>query len=113
MAEDFTSEDSWFEELAQTVPEPAGGSASSCFKSRVYSRLIEAQESDGPLEPLADSAANGSPLCVFEQIMAVAPSNALQRYQYCKICHARVAGERVESAPIFWPNCPYSDFQCH
>jgi hypothetical protein len=28
----------------------------------------------------------------------------------CRICHARILGERIEHAPIFWPGCPYSEF---
>jgi hypothetical protein len=28
----------------------------------------------------------------------------------CRICHARILGERLEKAPIFWPGCPYSEF---
>jgi hypothetical protein len=28
----------------------------------------------------------------------------------CRVCHARVLGERLERAPIFWPGCPYSEF---
>ena len=104
-------DDKWFSELAEAAPSPADGGVSSCLKSRIYSRLIAEQESAGALEPLTESAAHGSGLCVFEHLVAIVPSSRIQEYQYCKICHARVLGERVENAPIFWPNCPYSDFQ--
>jgi hypothetical protein len=29
----------------------------------------------------------------------------------CTVCHARLIGERVENAPLYWKHCPYSDFQ--
>ena len=109
--EDVNHEDVWFEMLAETAPLIEESAASSCFKSRMYSRLIEAQEQVGPLAPLDETSKAGVKLCVFERIMTVAPSEALQTFQYCKICHARVLGERVENAHIFWPHCPYSEFQ--
>ena len=85
--------------------------ASSRLKSQLYSRMIATQELTGPLVQLGESKAQGRKLCVFEQIMAAAPVKSLQEYQYCKICHARVLGEQVENAPVFWPNCPYAEFQ--
>ena len=85
--------------------------ASSRLKSQLYSKMIATQELSGPLVQLGESKAQGRELCVFEQIMAVLPSKPLQEYQYCKICHARVLGEAVENAPVFWPNCPYAEFQ--
>lgn len=85
--------------------------ASSRQKSKLYSRMIATQELTGPLVQLGATQEQGRGLCVFEQIMALAPGTALQEYQYCKICHARVLGESVENAPIFWPNCPYAEFQ--
>ena len=85
--------------------------ASSRLKSQLYSKMIATQELTGPLVQLGVSKAQGQELCVFEQIMASAPVKSLQEYQYCKICHARVLGEAFENAPIFWPNCPYAEFQ--
>ena len=85
--------------------------ASSRLKSQLYSRMIATQELNGPLVQLGESKARGRELCVFEQIMAAVPMKHLQEYQYCKICHARVLGEAVDNAPVFWPNCPYAEFQ--
>jgi hypothetical protein len=37
--------------------------------------------------------------------------DAIQSLQYCKVCHAKALGERIEQAPIYWPGCPYCEFQ--
>jgi hypothetical protein len=103
--------DNWFEDLAALAPSVEGSAASTCAKSRLYSRLIAEQEKQGPLAPLSETLARGGDLCVFERIVEIAPVDSLQTFQYCKVCHARVLGERVENAPIFWPHCPYSEFQ--
>jgi hypothetical protein len=50
-------------------------------------------------------------LCVFEQAIAMLPVGAgVGSMNPCRICHARVLGERLDRAPIFWPGCPYSEF---
>lgn len=85
--------------------------ASSRLKSLLYSRLVATMESNGPLVQLTETKAQGRGLCVFEQIMEKVPSQAIQQFHYCNICHARILGEKVENAPVFWPNCPYSEFQ--
>ncbi len=85
--------------------------ASSRLKSQLYSRLLVTMENAGPLVQLSETKAQGHGLCVFEQIMEAVPSKALQQFHYCNVCHARVLGERVENAPVFWPNCPYAEFQ--
>jgi hypothetical protein len=85
-------------------PEPA----SSRLKSRIYSRLMLEEAAEGPLLGLAETKADGRGLCVFEELVRIAPvGETLQSRNYCRICHARVAGERIENAPIYWPHCPY------
>jgi len=106
----------WMEDMAQLAPEVPDEAAldrvSTCLKSRIYSALVQTASEQGPLVPLPETRAAGFGLCVFEQLVAITPTpSALQEFQYCRVCHARVLGERVEDAPIFWPNCPYSDFQ--
>ena len=59
---------------------------------------------------LAASRACGAGLCVFEGAVTWIESERLGSMNPCTVCHARVLGERLEHAPIFWPNCPYSDF---
>jgi hypothetical protein len=86
--------------------------APSTLKSRIYSRLIQDQAAHGPLLSLTDTKASGQHLCVFEELVRIAPvGEAAKRKNYCRVCHARVAGERVEHAPIYWQNCPYVQFQ--
>jgi len=106
------NEDLWLEQLAETIPLEELVLAPSCLKSRVYSALILAAETEGPLVPLTETKQAGRGLCVFEHLVQILPSpDAVQSFQYCKVCHARVLGERVENAPIYWPCCPYSEFQ--
>jgi hypothetical protein len=105
----------WFEELASSTDLAAREApvpASSCLKSKVYSALILAMEEDGPLLPLPETKSAGRALCVFEHLVEILPApDAVQSLQYCKVCHAKALGERVEHAPIYWPGCPYCEFQ--
>ena len=105
------NDEMWFEQLSDWSDEE-DTLAPSCLKSRVYSRLIEAQQTEAPLLGLKDTAAAGRGLCVFEKLIEILPAGAsLQNFQYCSVCHARVAGEKIENAPIYWANCPYCEFQ--
>ncbi len=82
--------------------------APSTLKSRIYSRLVQEQSSSGSLRSLSETAG----LCVFEELVQIAPvGEAAKSINYCRVCHARVAGERWENAWIFWANCPYVKFQ--
>ena len=82
------------------------------LKSRVYSRLVQAQNAEGRLLPLAEVKAAGRSLCVFEELVRIAPvGEALQSRNYCRVCHARVLAEHLDPAPIWWPGCPYVRFQ--
>ena len=96
---------------AQSSRRPKG--ASSRLKSRILSQMIELLQAEGPLRALSASKANGESLCVFENMVAAMPSDALQSRNPCAVCHARILGERVENAPIYWPGCPYAGFCGH
>jgi hypothetical protein len=49
---------------------------------------------------------------VFEDLVQIAPvGESLKSRNPCRVCHARVLGENVEDAPIWWPHCPYVRFQ--
>ena len=89
------------------------GRMSSRLKSRILSKLIQLEQEQGPLRVLSESRAAGEKLCIFETAVATIPSNNLQSRNPCAVCHARILGERVEQAPIFWPGCPYSTFCGH
>lgn len=87
--------------------------ASSRLKSRILSNLISLEQAEGPLRILSDSRDAGERLCVFEHAVAALPSDNLQSRNPCAVCHARILGEHVENAPIFWPGCPYATFCGH
>lgn len=111
MPDDPGREDSWLE-FAGNADEPAGGDAPARLKSRIFSRLNLEQQKEGPLASVSESKAEGYRLCVFEEIMEAAPTgDAIKRMNYCRVCHARVLAEQMEQAPIWWPGCPYADFQ--
>ena len=60
---------------------------------------------------LSDVKDAGGHLCVFEHALTMLPvGGGVRSMNPCRICHARVLGERLEHAPIFWPGCPYSEF---
>jgi hypothetical protein len=107
-------DDDWFDALAaDSVPPPKRKRrASSKLKSKVYSALIQRQQESGPLEGLDKTKAAGEGLCVFEELVRLSKTGEkVQSVNYCSVCHARVLGEHVENAPIYWGHCPYVKFQ--
>lgn len=103
--------DVFFDQLAELC-DAAAVRAPSRLKSQTYSALVTAAQEQAPLCTLGESKAAGRGLCVFEELVRIAPvGEALQRRNYCRVCHARVLGESVEGAPIYWPHCPYVRFQ--
>lgn len=82
------------------------------LRARLLSRLNLEQAKEGPLASVGESKAAGRPLCVFEEIVRLAPVGGnLRRRNYCRVCHARLLAENLDKAPIWWEGCPYSDFQ--
>jgi hypothetical protein len=105
--------DRWFEELARITDfdERSIVRAPARLKSRIYSAIVRQQAADGPLLSLTEVKASGRDLCVFEAALRVMPlGERVKMMNPCRICHARVLGERLDHAPIFWPSCPYSEF---
>jgi hypothetical protein len=104
------SDDLWFERVAAAD----GGTAERAparLKSKIYSALIARMAESGALLNLVETRRAGGHLCVFENALALLPVEAgIHSTNPCRICHARVLGERMEHAPIFWPGCPYSEF---
>jgi hypothetical protein len=97
---------------AEAAGDRGHSTAPSRLKSRIYSALMQQHEAEGPLRPLTATHAEGRGLCVFESAARIcAPAEGIQQLNFCRVCHARVLGERVEGAPIFWHHCPYVDFQ--
>ena len=104
--------EAFFERLAGAVR--PGLSASSRLKSRIYSELMRQAAESGPLRSLTDTEFAGHELCVFEKLVQILPLGAkLDSVNYCRFCHGRVLGERMEGAPIPWNGCPYAEFQRH
>jgi len=104
------SDDLWFERLAALDAETAER-APARLKSKVYSALVARMADSGPLLDLAETKQAGGHLCVFESALAMLPVGpGLRSTNPCRVCHARVLGERMDHAPIFWPGCPYSAF---
>jgi hypothetical protein len=101
----------WFEQLAGTADADSGDLAPARLKSKVYSSLVTAMAEAGPLLDLSEIKAAGEHLCVFEHLVVMSPVGPSVRSKNpCRVCHARILGEHVEHAPIFWPGCPYSEF---
>jgi hypothetical protein len=104
-------DDKLFEILAQGQDEGSKARAPSRLKSRLYSAVVRRQQESGRLQNLAETRAEGAGLCVFEDLWQRATSgDAAQCFNCCSLCHARVLAERLERAPIYWPNCPYVAF---
>ena len=107
-------EDKLFEWLSEESDpkEDSTASAPSRLKARVYSALLQRQVEAGPLMSLTETEAGGHALCIFEKLVEISPvGETLKSLNYCRVCHARVAAEKIENAPIYWPHCPYSQFQ--
>src|SRR5688572_20933576 len=105
------SDDLWFERLAEATGELTPERAPARLKSRIYSALVVQMAESGSLLDLADNKRSGARLCVFETALTLVPlGTGVSSMNPCRICHARLLGERMEHAPIFWPGCPYSEF---
>jgi hypothetical protein len=82
------------------------------LKARVYSALLRRQVETGPLASLAESKLGAHELCVFEQLVCIAPVGEKARsLNICRVCHARLLAEHMSSAPIYWNGCPYVQFK--
>jgi hypothetical protein len=105
------ADDVWFERLAEGTGEGMPERAPARLKSKVYSALVSRMSGSGQLLDLAETKRAGGHLCVFEDVLTRLPlGNEMLSKNPCRVCHARVLGERMEHAPIFWPGCPYSEF---
>jgi hypothetical protein len=99
------------ERLAAIDDDTSAERAPARLKSKIYSELVSRLTEAGPLLSLEAIKQAGTPLCVFEKVVTALPaSEQIGSRNPCRICHARVLGERLEWAPIFWPGCPYSEF---
>jgi hypothetical protein len=105
------ADDVWFQQLADATGFAGEDRPPARLKSRVYSSLVTSMAQSGPLLDLREVKEIGGRLCVFEDAIAMLPTRAgVGSMNPCRICHARVLGEHVEHAPIFWSGCPYAEF---
>lgn len=94
-----------------TGPDPERDPAPARLKSQIYSRLLAEQAATGRLLSVSETRQSGRPLCVFEALVAHVPlPESVKSMNPCYVCHARHLAEHLDHAPIFWPNCPYSEF---
>ena len=106
---EYLPDEQWLDEVEQSTPRRR---APARVKSRVYSHLIRRMQASGPLEDIAQTREAGHGLCVFEELVRIAPvGQKAKRLYYCSVCHARILAEAVEGAPIYWGHCPYVEFQ--
>lgn len=97
-------------QAAETVTKAEN--APSRLKAKTYSALVRRQQQSGPLLNLVETHQAGHGLCVFEAAWARLPlTESAKCFNCCSLCHARVVGEHVEPAPIYWANCPYVAFK--
>ena len=105
----FLEQEQFFERLVTEAPVVV---ASSRLKSRIYSALVVAQAEAGQLLSLPECKEGGWALCVFEELVQIAPvGQTIKSLNYCRVCHARMLAERLKRAPIYWSGCPYVEFQ--
>ncbi|MFZ0733230.1 MAG: hypothetical protein WAM79_12955 [Candidatus Sulfotelmatobacter sp.] len=106
------SDDQFLERLAARSTAAKTRNAPSRLKSKIYSALVQRQAETGPLQSLTATKAAGHGLCVFEELVRIAPvGESAKQLNPCRVCHARILAELVEDAPIYWPNCPYVAFK--
>jgi hypothetical protein len=107
-------DEEFFSRLAANVEPagPTGPKTPSRLKAKVYSALVRRQTASGPLLSVSASEASGRSLCVFEKAVEILPvGDVVKSLNFCRVCHARIAAETMENAPIYWPHCPYAEFQ--
>ena len=88
----------WFQQLADTTGFAGDDRAPAHLKSKVYSSIVTNLAQSGPLLDLRDVKDAGGHLCVFEHALAMLPVGAgVGSTNPCRICHARVLGERLRA----------------
>jgi hypothetical protein len=105
-------DEEFIERIAGGIELTAEEAAPSRLKAKVYSALMQRQTETGPLVSLTETKACGRDLCVFEELVRIAPiGESAKSLNICRVCHARVLAEHVENAPIYWSGCPYVELK--
>jgi hypothetical protein len=105
-------DDEFMEKIADAVELSESEQVPARLKARLYSALVQQQVQTGPLMSLTETNARGHQLCVFEQLVQIAPvSERAKSLNICRVCHARVLAEHLDNPPIYWNGCPYVEFK--
>ena len=100
------------ERIADEVELTKSLAAPTRLKASVYSALMQRQAATGSLMSLTETKACGHELCVFEELVRIAPvGEKAKSLNICRACHARVLAEHMENAPIYWSGCPYVELK--
>lgn len=109
---DSLPEEQFLENLAHEVDLAESRPAPARFKAKLYSALVLRQVETGHLASLTDTKTHGHELCVFEELVQIAPvSKTVKSLNICRVCHARLLAEYFENPPIYWGGCPYVQFK--
>jgi hypothetical protein len=105
-------DEEFIQRLADMVEPAETEVAPARLKAKLYSALVLRQTETGPLMSLSETAGRGHELCVFEQLVRIAPVGEMTKsLNICRVCHARVLAEHIENTPIYWRGCPYVEFK--
>ena len=105
-------DDEFMEKVADAVELSESEQVPARLKARLYSALVQQQVQTGPLMSLTETNARGHQLCVFEQLVQIAPvGERAKSLNICRVCHARVLAEHLDNPPIYWNGCPYVEFK--
>ncbi len=106
------SDEKFLKEIADAVEPTESVPAPARLKAKVYSALLQRLTEAGPLMSLSESETRGQHLCVFEQLVRIAPvGETVKSLNFCRVCHARVFAEHMENTPFSWSGCPYGEFK--
>jgi hypothetical protein len=105
-------DDEFMEKIADAVDLSEAERVPTRLKARLYSALVQEQAQTGPLMSLTETNAYGHELCVFEQLVRIAPvGERAKSLNICRVCHARALAEHLDKPPIYWSGCPYVEFK--
>ncbi len=105
-------DEEFMERISDAVELTESESAPARLKAKVYSALMLRLAESGPLMSLSETNARGHKLCVFEELVRIAPvGEGAKSLNICRVCHARVLAEQIENAPIYWNGCSYVDLK--
>ena len=105
-------DDEFMEKIADAVEFSESERVPTRLKATLYSALVQQQAQTGPLMSLTETSARGHQLCVFEQLVQIAPvGERAKSLNICRVCHARVLAEHLNNPPIYWSGCPYVEFK--